>query len=324
MTTTTTKTKPARRTKYKTSSRVHSGPTAEEKLCQALVELIESGVNPWRKEWKEGASGGHRNLITGNRYQGGNPALLECYQVARGYELPLWCGASQARAKGWHPIKGSKCAYIIRPQANRFEDEVENVVTGQLETVERAWVSYKPAAVFNVAELKGKDEQAQTMLDAAILEAQGLATTAPEPERLEHAEQVLSNWCVETKWQGDRAFYVPAADTITMPERHLFTSQAGLYATWSHECVHSTGNGKRLGRKFGAKGSKAYAREELVAELGAFLVCNRLDIGSCTENHASYLKGYAEVLKEGPKVLFKVLSDATKAANLILGEEVQK
>jgi len=65
-----------------------------------------------------------------------------------------------------------------------------------------------------------------------------------------------------------------------------------------------------------------YAREELVAELGAFLVCNRLNISSDAANHASYLKGYAEVLKEGPKVLFKVLADATKASNLILGAEV--
>lgn len=300
----------------------YSGPTAEEKLCQALVELIESGVNPWRKEWKQGASGGHRNLITGHRYQGGNPALLEMYQVARGYELPLWCGSAQAKAKGWFPIKGSKCAYVIRPQANRFEDEVENLKTGEMETIEKAWVSYKPVAVFNVAELKGKDEAAQERLDQAILSAQGLVVDQPEMARHEAAEAALGSWVVETKWQGDRAFYVPSADTITMPERHLFESQAGLYATWAHETVHSTGNGKRLGRKFGVKGSKAYAREELVAELGAFLVCNRLNISSCPENHASYLSGYAEVLKEGPKVLFKVLSDATKAANLILGEEV--
>jgi antirestriction protein ArdC len=68
--------------------------------------------------------------------------------------------------------------------------------------------------------------------------------------------------------------------------------------------------------------SDDYAREELVAELGAFLICNRLAIPSSTENHAAYLDSWAKVLKEGPKVLFKVLSDATKAANMICGPEV--
>jgi antirestriction protein ArdC len=98
-----------------------------------------------------------------------------------------------------------------------------------------------------------------------------------------------------------------------------------MYATWAHECIHSTGHSKRLDRKMtGRKDSQSYAREELVAELGAFLVCNRLNISSSASNHASYLKGYASVLKEGPKVLFKVLSDATKASNLILGQEVQQ
>ena len=53
-----------------------------------------------------------------------------------------------------------------------------------------------------------------------------------------------------------------------------------------------------------------------------FLVCNRLQISSDAQNHAAYLSHWAEILKEGPKVLFKVLSDATKASNLILGAEV--
>tara|TARA_B100001057_G_C22324958_1_gene747220 strand:- start:288 stop:425 length:138 start_codon:yes stop_codon:yes gene_type:complete len=44
---------------------------------------------------------------------------------------------------------------------------VENIQIGQIETIELAWVSYKPAVVFNVAELKGKDEKSQAALDAA-------------------------------------------------------------------------------------------------------------------------------------------------------------
>jgi antirestriction protein ArdC len=108
-----------------------------------------------------------------------------------------------------------------------------------------------------------------------------------------------------------------------MPARQQFASAEGLYATWAHEQVHSTGHSSRLARDLSNSfGSTGYAREELVAELGAFLICNRLEISSSTENHAAYLGHWAGVLKEGPKVLFKALSDATKAANAICGPEV--
>ena len=286
---------------------------------------MESGKNPWRKEWQSGGTNGHRNLITGQPYRGSNPILLEMYQALRGQPLGLWCGAGQAKQKGWWPIKGSKAAYIIRPQLNKFTDEVEGVGGAEPEQITRQWMSYKPAAVFNVADLKGKDEESQAKLDQAILNAQGLVPSVCEVERHAQAEKILGEWEVKTKWQGDRAFYLPSADQISMPERQLWQSQSGLYATWSHECIHSTGHSKRLNRDLtGRKGSKSYAREELVAELGAFLVCNRLQISSDAQNHAAYLQSWADVLKEGPKVLFKVLSDATRASNLILGPEVKE
>jgi antirestriction protein ArdC len=186
-----------------------------------------------------------------------------------------------------------------------------------------AWVSYKAACVFNVADLVGSTEEAQQQLDAAIAAAIGAVVVKAEPERLATAEQVLGAWQVETVWAGDRACYSSSADRISMPTRQQFSSAEGLYATWAHEQVHSTGHSSRLARKLGnAFGGDDYAREELVAELGAFLICNRLEISSSTENHAAYLSHWAKVLKEGPKVLFKVLSDATKAANLICGPEV--
>ena len=307
----------------KAARKKYDGPTAEEKICQALVELMEAGKNPWRKEWKAGGQGGHRNLITGQAYRGSNPILLEMYQSIKGHPLGLWCGAGQAKQKGWWPIKGSKAAYIVRPQLNRYTDDVEPVGGGEPESVTRQWMSYKPAAVFNVADLKGKDEESQAKLDSAILAATGSVVVAPEMERHAAAEQALGTWEVDTKWSGDRAFYSIGGDVITMPERQLWLSQPGLYATWAHECIHSTGAASRLNRKYGRFGSKDYAREELVAELGAFLICNRLQISSDAQNHAAYLSNWAEVLKEGPKVLFKVLSDATKASNLILGKEVE-
>jgi antirestriction protein ArdC len=308
-------------TKTRKARKTYEGPSAEEKLCAALIELLEKGVNPWRKDWATtSASGTHRNLVTGQSYRGSNPAVLEMWSACRGYSLPLWLGCAQAKAKGWYPRKGSQGCYVLRPQLNKRQLEDENgqpLLQPNGEPSVAAWVSYKPACVFNVADLQGEG------LEDAIAAAMGSVAIKPEPERLAAAEAVLGAWSVETTWAGDRACYSPAGDRISMPARQQFASAEGLYATWAHEQVHSTGHSSRLARDLSNSfGSTGYAREELVAELGAFLICNRLEISSSTENHAAYLGHWAGVLKEGPKVLFKALSDATKAANAICGPEV--
>lgn len=319
MTTTTTKARKGRK--------AYDGPTAEEKLCQALVELLEQGVNPWRRDWSQhGQQGQHRNLITGQPYRGSNPAVLEMWSACRGFALPLWLGGAQAKAEGWHPRKGSKGCYVLRPQLNKREqqDDQGKPITGpDGQPLISAWVSFKPVCVFNVADLVGSTPEAQQALDQRVAEALGAVVIKPEPERLAGAEAVLGAWPVPTTWGGDRAFYRPSADQISMPSRAQFATAEGLYATWAHEQAHSTGHSSRLNRDLtGSHGSEAYAREELVAELAAFLICNRLQISSSTENHAAYLGSWARVLREGPRVLFKALGQASAAANAICGPDV--
>ena len=107
-----------------------------------------------------------------------------------------------------------------------------------------------------------------------------------------------------------------------MPNRDQFHTSEGMYATWAHEQIHSTGHSSRLNRPLGgANGSEVYAREELVAELGAYLLCRKLQINSNSLNHAAYLKHWIGVLQEGPDVLRKVLGDASKAVNLITNQQ---
>lgn len=303
------------------------GPTAEEKLVAALVELMDKGVSPWRKEWITSATDPrHRNAITGNYYQGANPALLEMFLMAQGHELPVWLGFGQGKTKGWKVKKGSKAAYLLRPQLNKAEQkDAEGTVLKDSngDPLVSSWVSYKTCAVFNIGCFEGKDAKAQAELEAFKDGIRGDGTKRADCDHVPAALEVLGSWSVETRWQGDRAFYNSGTDLITMPARNRWSDPAAMAATWAHEAVHSTGHCKRLDRKLGTGfGTKDYAREELVAELGAFLICNRLQISSNTENHVAYLDHWRGVLQEGPKVLFKVLSDATKASNLICGPEV--
>ena len=312
---TTTPTKPRTRGK-----KAYDGPTPEEKLCAELVALLEQGTAPWRRPW-QGQNGHHRNLITGAEYRGGNPLLLELGGIVRSHGLPLWLGGAQAKAEGWFPRKGCTAARILRPQLNKREEEGTNAQTGEPETVLRAWTSYKVVPVFNAADLVGATDEAGAALAERIAAAIGQTETKEPAARLEAAEAVLEAWEVPTTFGGALACYMVGADRIGLPAPEAFESREAFAATWAHEAIHSTGHADRLARPMsGTFGSKAYAREELVAELGAVLLCQRLEIGSEFQNHAAYLQNWIEVLQEGPRTLFQVLSQARQAADLIAPE----
>jgi antirestriction protein ArdC len=305
--------------------KTYEGPTSEKILVSDLVALMESSeLPPWRREWA-GHQGEHRNLISGHQYRGANPILLELGAMMRGHSMPLWVGAAEAKGRGWWPRKGSKAVRIVRPQLNKREekDDSGRPVTGpDGTTLVSAWVSFKPVAVFNAADLVGHDDETAATLADAIAAALGQnSNDKPPAVRLPAAESVLKAWPVQTNWGGVKALYSPALDQIGMPAAEAFTSQEALLATWAHEQAHSTGHQSRLNRDMGGSfGSKAYAKEELVAELAAVLICYRLQIGCRLENHAAYLKDWAQILKEEPKSLFKVLSLARQAADLIAPE----
>jgi antirestriction protein ArdC len=301
--------------------KAYGGPSAEELLVADIVTLMESSdLPPWRREWA-GHQGEHRNLETSQPYRGANPILLELGAMIQGQTLPLWIGGAQAKAHGWWPRKGCKAVRIVRPQLNKREqqDESGQPITGRDGSpLIAAWVSYKPCAVFNAADLVGADEAAEAALQARIREAIGQGEQRPAAARLEAAEAVLEAWPVPTSWGGARACYSAALDQIRMPEAEAFTSLEAFCATWAHEQAHSTGHSSRLSRDMsGSHGTRAYAREELVAELAAVLIAYRLHIGCQLQNHAAYLKKWAQLLREEPRALFKVLSQARHAADLI-------
>src|SRR3546814_10450514 len=81
-----------------------------------------------------------------------------------------------------------------------------------------------------------------------------------------------------------------------LPPQPAFFEQVNYYRTCLHELTHATGHSSRLGRDLlNAFGSKDYAREELVAEMGSAFLCAALGIEP-TVRHADYIGAWLEVL----------------------------
>jgi len=92
------------------------------------------------------------------------------------------------------------------------------------------------------------------------------------------------------------------------------------YATALHELTHWTKHERRVDRDFGRQkfGDAGYAREELVAELGAAFLCADLGITpEIREDHAAYLGHWLNVLKEDKRAIFSTVAHAQRAADFL-------
>lgn len=137
----------------------------------------------------------------------------------------------------------------------------------------------------------------------------------------EVVDNIIKNMGVGYEEKGDRAYYSPANDTITLPPMTTFHSEYGYYATKLHESCHATGHPSRLNRDIeNSFGSQKYAIEELRAEIGSSFLMAELGLEADenhVNNHKAYIQSWISELKNDPKVLFDAIKDADEIVDYI-------
>jgi len=273
-------------------------------MTDKFISLIESGVNPWRREWRNSGEGCIINFVTGQAYNGRNPLLLAIDTMVRGAELPYYAGFHQGAEKGWSVRKGSKAAYVAYANVVLREGEDEDKLI--------PFVKWNP--VFHLEDWDDSESEKKIV---------DFLPKSNEPlnldDRLEAVDSFLKGTGAEIKTQGSQPCYSPSLDRILMPRWEDFSSGGAYYGTALHELTHWTGHKSRCNRNMTDKfGTQGYAKEELIAEMGAALLCQHFGISSDLENHASYLQGWLKGAKEDPKFLYKSMGDARKAFEYLI------
>jgi len=276
-----------------------------------IVMIKDAKSSDYKKKWKSKQYGkGYTipfNFVSGKRYRGVNILLLTELDVL---ENPYFLTFKQVEELKGSVVKGAKGHPVVYfTQLFKVENSEKNIDFG---TYDRKRANDYAAEVgvpvetipilkyynvFNGKDITGIDFDLENFKVGFI----DKDFPADEEHRMQIPEAIVSNYpkpAPSLKFGGDRAFYSPSKDFIQMPFLSDFETVQDYYRTLLHEFSHSTGNPKRLKRDFsGTKGSKAYAFEELVAELGAtFLSAEAGIIWHNNVNHASYLKGWNRVL----------------------------
>lgn len=265
-----------------------------QSVTDRIIASLEAGTVPWRKPW---VGGGPRNVENGRPYSGINIFLL----TLAPFGDPRWGTYKAIKRAGGQVRRGEGSTQIVflKRVNKRRSDGAKD------EEKSDSYFLFRYYNVFNAEQADGLPEM----------------ETEFDNEPIERAEQIALGYIGPTvTFGGDRAFYSPTTDMVRVPMLDQFESAEAYYSTLYHELVHSTGHESRLDRlESTGFGTGPYAKEELVAEMGAAMLCGMAGIENLDQS-AAYVDHWLGPLQRDKKFVVNAASKAQEAASLILGQ----
>lgn len=278
-----------------------------QRITDKIVEALKSGAAPWRRPWKsEGNSGTPSNAVSSKHYRGINILLLQLAALEHGFGSKWWASYRQWRALGGQVRRGQHGTQIVfyRPVVRKVTVNENGDEKTESFPLLRTWT------VFNVEQVEG-DVVEQFRLSKPT----NFVDYSP-------AEEVIAATGADIRYGGSRAFYQAEGDFIQLPPKSSFIAENEFYHTAYHELQHWSGNESRLARlsKNTRFGDRAYAFEELVAEIGGCFLANEVGVPQTDDlsNQQAYLADWLRVLENDPRAIFAASTQASSATDFIL------
>jgi antirestriction protein ArdC len=279
------------------------------RITNKIIADLEQGVRPWMRPWSaEHAAGRITRPLRHNGipYKGINVIMLWSASVTKGYACPLWLTFKQAIELGGHVKKGESGELVV------YANTVTRTETDEKgEETEREIPFMKGYTVFNAEQCEDLPAQYSARVEPPALTPM---------QRIERADRFFAATGADIRHGGTRAFYAEGPDYVQMPPFETFRDAESYAATLAHELTHFTKHEKRLARDMGRVkwGDEGYAREELVAELGAAFLCADLEITpEVRDDHAAYIATWLTVLKADKRFIFTAAAHAQRAADYL-------
>jgi len=280
------------------------------RITNKILSDLEKGELTWRRPWNSDhlAANVQRPLRWNNiPYTGINTIMLWATANEKGYSLPHWMTFQQTLELKANVRKGEKGTQVIYAEKMLKESEDKE---GEIKIVQIPFL--KTYTVFNASQIEGLSQHFYEIPELPPV------TT---PQRIAELEEFFAMTKADIR-QGYKAAYYSLEDYVDMPPIESFKTVEDYYAVLAHEVTHWTKHPKRLNRDFGRKqwGDEGYAKEELVAELGACFLAADLGFEPMPEEkHAAYIQSWLDALQNDKKLIISAASYAQKAVEYIQG-----
>jgi antirestriction protein ArdC len=275
-----------------------------EGVTSRIVAALEAGTVPWRKPWRS-AGGVPVSIRSGKPYRGVNVLIL----MLKARADPRWGTYKAIAEAGGQVRRGEKSTSVILWKPVKKKGEIpEGESAGYM--LLRQYSVFNAGQADGLPELPVEEERQFTPIEEAELLFRGYVSDISN-----------DNPGPPVRYGFDRAAYSPTQDVIVLPDPKQFDADESFYVTLFHELVHSTGHEGRLGRIESALfGTDPYAKEELVAEIGASFLAGMAEFETAGgEQSVAYIGGWLEKLKHDPKLIVQAAAQAQKAVDLIAG-----
>ena len=268
-----------------------------------IVAELEAGAAPWVKPWS--ATAGRnvpQNAVTNRPYSGCNVILLWIARN-RGWATPRFLTFKQALEAGGNVRKGEHGTKVFFVKQLQIKD-------GDGKDDTRLIPMLREYTVFNVDQCENLPDRVKA----------GKPMRVRNPDTRDTlADEFLGSTAADIREGQGEAYYVPSHDFISMPAFEAFKGADHFYNVAFHELTHWTGHKSRLDRDLKNRfGSRDYAAEELVAELGAAFLCAEFGFDGDVRN-AGYIATWIELLRADKRAFFTACSKASKAADYLRG-----
>jgi antirestriction protein ArdC len=277
-----------------------------EDITRKIIAELEAGCVPWVQPWGKAKAplAMPRNAATRRRYGGINILILLGAAAERGFSGQSWLTFRQALSLGGCVRKGERGTTVV--YADRFVPVEEMKRASTTGNEAKAVPFLLRFTVFNIDQCDGLSVD--------------VASIVPSPPMVEpQVEALIRATGIDFRIGGDRAFYCPPEDYVQVPPPAAYFEPINWHRTALHELAHASGHSSRLNRDLsGAYGTQKYAFEEIVAEMSAAFCCASLGIVP-TVRHADYIGSWLEVLREDNRAIVRAASQASRAANFLLG-----
>jgi antirestriction protein ArdC len=277
-----------------------------EDITRKIIAELEAGCVPWVQPWRTAKApfAMPQNAVTRRRYSGINILILLGAAVERGFSGQSWLTFRQALSLGGCVRKGERGTSVV--YADRFVPVEAMKRASATGDQAQAIPFLKRFTVFNTDQCDGLSVD--------------IASIVPSPPMVEpQVEALIRATGIDVRIGGDRAFYCPPEDYVQVPPPAAYLEPINWHRTALHELAHASGHCSRLNRDLsGAYGTKKYAFEEIIAEMSAAFCCASLGIFP-TVRHADYIGSWLEVLREDNRAIVRAASQASRAANFLLG-----
>ncbi len=279
-------------------------------VTRAIIARLEAGAAPWQRPWSLTGEGGRPLRHDGTPYQGVNCLYLWAIGDMRGVRSRYWMTRRQAEVMGARVRRGAEPSLSVYSSTFRKAGQPTpggDTAPGRLIRFLRHYVIYSADDIDGLPDWYHPREIPPTPLLLSERQARIDAFFAAVPAEVRHG--------------GDRAFYSSLGDYIQLPRPHHFRSADAYASIRAHETLHWSGGRPRLDRTFGKRfGDRAYAFEELVAELGASMICADLGLPSeLRDDHAGYLAHWLGVLRADTSAIFLAAAKAEQAFAYLRG-----